>query len=217
MLITQQKLTDKMKQIHGAIELIDEFTSDTPTKESTRRVSLGLYSLQLARLHSESILVLLSKDHPASAFCLARAPFESYVRAIWTIEIASDNEINNILDFNDKQFPKLRKAVSDISKNGSNHASWINLAYKKSPILHEWAHGGKRFYPYHFDGTDIRPKYPTELQYDLLDTYITPILFRTSVAVLDELALSLDQRTAELGIADRLGQILDYRMRHDLY
>lgn len=207
MQISQDDLRDKINQLHSALGWLRECTKDiTVSNTSSQRVSLTLFFLQLTQIRVHSILVLLENFLPSGAFTLARSSLESYVRAIWVSECAEDEKINSIIA-DKKEFPGISCAIKQIDCKKSDHARWLLKAKEKVKLLHDWDHGGLETYVRSFDGSNIQPRYPISHQFDLLDTFLKPIVFRSGIKLLEE--LGLHQKPNQVTFARVLGQEFD--------
>lgn len=82
----------------------------------------------VAQEHHQATLLLLSQHHPiyASAFALVRPVYESFVRGVWLLHGASEEELQAFLE--GKPPPNMRamlKAVENAPDYGSAHLSKI--------------------------------------------------------------------------------------------
>lgn len=207
MQISQDDLIDKINQLHSALGWLRECTKDvTVSNTSSQKVSLTLFFLQLTQIRVHSILVLLENFLPTGAFTLARSSLESYVRAIWVSECAKDEKISSIIA-DKKDFPRISCAIKQIAIKKSDHARWLLKAKEKLSFLHDWAHGGLQTYVRNFDGRDIQPRFHISHQFDLLDTFLKPIVFGSGIKLLEE--LGLHREPIQVTFARVLGQELD--------
>ena len=206
-------LADQINEIDEVMKWLELRTKDRNPPTSTDRLVLSLCLLQHAQLISGSILVLLRAKYPSGAFALARSLFESYVRAIWTLECVSEAELQEIItekkdkNGNKKQFPKISRSIREIENRNSDHTQFILKAKVRLDVLNDWVHAGIQTCARQFDGKNIQPDYPIAIQLDLLDSFVKPILFQTGVELLDRLGLG--QECTLLTFARVLGQELD--------
>lgn len=166
--------------------------------------------------HFGSILVLLKNNFPSGAFALARPLFESYVRAIWSLECATDDQLHEIIDHKNVEkmkFPWLDDAINEIINGQSYHTKFVvHVTKKKRQILNDWVHGGVQVCARQFDGTNIKPMYPVVDQLDLLESFVKPILFQSGMELLDRLGLG--QQDTLLTFARVIGQELEPPFDH---
>ncbi|MXX95296.1 MAG: hypothetical protein F4039_10775 [Gammaproteobacteria bacterium] len=155
-------------------------------EDTSRRVILGLCLLQRTHLIAHSTLILLEKDVPTAVWSLARPLLEGFVRAIWILECAKEQAVDEVYE-EERKFPKLSDAIKSISQSGSDHARWLDLANEKLPVLNDFVHGGIQTCIRQFDGTNIRPDYPVCHQLDFLDSFVKPILLNSGLELLDRL------------------------------
>ena len=210
---TTKNLAVQINEAFEAMKWLEMSTKDRVPPVSTERVILSLCLMQHTQLISGSILVLLANKHPSGAFALARSLFESYLRAIWTLECASENELQDIIvekkddKGREKQFPRISCLIKDIEERRSDHARFIQKVKAKLDILNDWVHVGIQTCARQFDGENIRPMYSVEDQFDLLNSFVKPILLQSGVKLLDRLGLG--QEYTLLAFARVIGQELE--------
>lgn len=66
--------------------------------EVRRREALALAVLQQALDINDAIVILLESHMPGPAWALARPLFESYVRGLWLLHSASEEQVGEFLD-----------------------------------------------------------------------------------------------------------------------
>ena len=212
----RSELTATINKLRKGMQWLEDQTADstirftTDQQEIITRFTLAFCLLQHTQLICASILALFTHNHPSGAFALARSLFESYVRSIWILECATDDEVNAFLDETKedrKKFPSLRNAIESIKNRQSDHAPLIEKVEQRLDILNDWVHVGVQICARQFDGINIRPNYPIWQQFEVVDTFVKPLLFESGVETLD--IFGLDQQTTFETFANVIGQELD--------
>lgn len=109
-----------------------------PSKETNvGGICLLQHSLDVA----DATIILLERDLPGPAWTLARPLLESFVRGIWILQCASDEQVENFRNGKCPPFPELLKAMDDHDE-AELHADWIRAQMKNKDIFHDFTHGG---------------------------------------------------------------------------
>lgn len=114
--------------------------------------------LQHALDIDDAILVLLEYSLPGPALTLARPLFEGYVRGVWLLNFASDEEIEK---FNNDQCPEFYFILNSIGKDQTSGGAWIHankIANWKS--FHSLTHGGSVHVKRRNTQEAVEPNYP---------------------------------------------------------
>ncbi len=109
----------------------------------------------------DGIRVLLKADLPGAALALARPLFECYVRGIWLLKAATDDDTDKFLS--DKYYPEfdisnLAKAIGNDPETGGEWINAIKDAHLK--VLHDLTHGGTSHINTRCLSNIIEPHYP---------------------------------------------------------
>lgn len=117
---------------------------------ATTRSRIAAALLHLAIEHHGSIHLLIINHQYGSAFTLLRPQFESYVRGVWFLRCASEEQIKEFV--NADELPKIRYLLEDIQKVsgyeegtlkkvkervwnklcGYTHGGYVHLAYRNT-------------------------------------------------------------------------------------
>lgn len=144
------------------------------------RVSASLQHLSLE--HFAGIHILLSNQHYGSAFALLRSQFESYIRGLWFLLLATDAELDKFI--HDKLNPGVGRLINELERldlykdnalSGIKAKIWGNLC--------SYAHGGAH-------QIALRNK-PDAIENDIQEEELIQLLFLSN----DLALLSLDSLT----------------------
>ncbi len=120
------------KTIMSKIENLITKYSFAHSKKSILIIAL----FELARQHHQSILILIENKNINSAASLLRPLVEAHYRAQWVQNIASDNEIEKIVD-GSKNFKTLRPISEKLDKKYQ-----VKSFSKDLDTLNDFTHGG---------------------------------------------------------------------------
>jgi len=131
LLINQSKKYEK--------DIFDTLCGKSISKENHKELIVtGFLSLSLD--HHNAIVLLLEKGIYSSSFTLLRPLIDSVYRGLWSSQIATENEINEIFDTKYK-FKNTYKLIKDIDeKNNTN--TFYNRYNQVESFLHGMTHGG---------------------------------------------------------------------------
>ena len=113
------------------------FRNFPPKETNVWGVCLLQHSLDVA----DATIVLLEHDLPGPAWTLARPHLESFVRGIWKLRCASDEQVENFRNGKSPPLPELLNAM-DNHDEAKLHADWIRAQMKDKDIFHDFTHGG---------------------------------------------------------------------------
>ncbi len=143
--------------------------------EVDRRGKVAVALLQHSLDIADAIIILVSKL-PGPALALARPLLEGFVRGVWILKCASDEQIERFAEGNPPGFSDLLQAMNDEDR-AKIHASWIrqNMDPNKKNF-HDFTHGGIEHVLRRISETALEPNYPEhELVYLMglvIETYI---------------------------------------------
>ena len=101
----------------------------------------GVCLLQHSLDVADAIIILLERDRPGPAWTLARPLLESFVRGIWILHCASDEQVENFRKGKCPPRPKLLEAMDDHDE-AKPHADWIREQTENKNIFNDFTHGG---------------------------------------------------------------------------
>ena len=122
---------------------LHHYTNETVYDDLPFREKAAICLFQQALDVEDGIRVLLKADLPGAALALARPLFECYVRGIWLLKAATDDDTDKFLS--DKYYPEfdisnLAKAIGNDPETGGEWINAIKDAHLK--VLHDLTHGG---------------------------------------------------------------------------
>lgn len=122
-----------------------QHTNETEYNNLVIREKTAICLLQHALDVEDGIRVLLNKNSylPGAALALARPLFESYVRGIWLLKTATDDDTDKFLS--GKHYPQfdianLVKAIGNAPATGGKWINEIKEAHLR--VMHDLTHGG---------------------------------------------------------------------------
>lgn len=107
----------------------------------------------------DGIRVLLEKDNnlPGPALALARPLFECFVRGIWLLHTATDNEVDKFLS---GEYYSIKKLSKDIGNDPKTSGGWINAIYlRHREVMNDLTHGGTSHINSRCFSNTIEPNY----------------------------------------------------------
>ena len=123
-------------------------------KRTNMAVALFQQTLDIA----DGIVVLLDNNLPGPAFSLARPMHEGYVRSVWLLEHASDEDVEKFESGKCPRFPKLLKQIGDEPITGGAFIKGMTDMNLRS--FHDLTHGGMEHIKRRYTGASIEPSYP---------------------------------------------------------
>jgi hypothetical protein len=108
----------------------------------------------------DGIIMLLESNLPGPAMALARPRFEGYVRGLWFLNSATDDEIEK---FETGDCPKFNVIMDKIGTNAETGGAWIKAnADENLKDFHDLTHGGMSHVLRRITDLSIEPAYPEE-------------------------------------------------------
>lgn len=148
------------------------------------RERTGHSILQLSEDISDAIIVLLDARLPGPALSLARPLFEGYVRGIWLMNFASDEQVNQFLD---GKCPNFSVLLAAIGKDQETGGAWIHANSDKNLIsFHDLTHGGAEHVKRRNKDDSVEPNYP-EWELESLVKFGNEIRIRIGAELLSRL------------------------------
>ena len=130
-----------------------------------RQQHWGSALLQQSWEVSDAIVSLLERDLPGPSWSLARPLCESFVRGVWILHCASDEDMERFRQGESPGFPKLFEAISS-HREASLHAAWLRATSANRDVFHDFTHGGIEHVLRRVSQDTVEPRYPgRELEY----------------------------------------------------
>ena len=130
-----------------------------------RRRSWGVSLLQHSWDVADAIIILLERDLPGPAWTLARPLCESFVRGVWILHCASDEEVESFRKAKPPSFLRLLEALGNHNES-KLHEAWILKQMENKNVFHDFTHRGIEHVLRRIDENVVEPHYPEcELKY----------------------------------------------------
>lgn len=132
---------------------------------ASRPQQWGTALLQHSWEVADAIVTLLESDLPGPAWSLLRSLCESFVRGVWILHCASDQDVERFGRGKCPNPPDLLEAISSQSE-ANLHAAWLSATSENREVLHGFTHGGIEHVMRRIGEDVIEPRYPErELEY----------------------------------------------------
>lgn len=132
-----------------------------------KRDDWGVALLQHSWDVADAIIILLERDLPGPAWTLARPLRESFVRGVWILHCASDEQVEHFRKGKCPSFPRLLEAMGNHDE-AKLHADWIRAQMKNKVVFHDFTHGGIEHVLRRIDENVVEPHYPEHELEDLV-------------------------------------------------
>ena len=176
-------LAQRMKQAKDFGVWLHEKTNERKFPGGIRERT-GHSILQLSQDISDAIIVLLDAKLPGPAWSLARPLFEGYVRGLWLLNFASDEQVNKFLNGKCPTFPCLLAAIG---KDQASGGAWIHAISDKNLIaFNDLTHGGSEHVKRRDKDDSVEPSY-SEQELESLVKFGNEIRIRIGVELLSRL------------------------------
>ncbi len=138
---------------------IQEHTSDSNVPNE-RRMIMAASSFQHALDIADGIIVLIDNNLPGVAFTLLRSLHESYVQAVWLLNVATEDQLTR---YENGICPKLQTLVKQIGDEEETGGAFIKgMTEKNISDFHNLTHGGVEHLMRRQTETSIEPNYRSE-------------------------------------------------------
>ena len=135
--------------------------------QKTRKKIFSVACFDLTIEHHLAICQLVSTGAYGSAFALARPAFEGFVRGVWLLNFATDQEISSYQQ--DKKPPEINKVISQIEQGGGFESGRLNDIKKACwSAMCSYTHGGVMQASRRHTEDTIEPDYKEEEILELL-------------------------------------------------
>lgn len=128
--------------------------------DNRSRIAGGLFDI--VHEHHRAVLLLIENGLVGSAGTLLRSIFESYVRGVWFMKCATDNDVEQFQndDFKNGTFEQRLKDIEKV--DGVAHGGLLTLKSKGWTALNSYTHGGFRPVGRRFKGSELMVNYSEE-------------------------------------------------------
>ena len=108
----KKRIEDYLKDVQENFKKVSLALADKEVANNERQLLLVSY-FDIDMEHIQAIHLLIMQKLYGSSFALVRSFYETFLRALWMLKSATDDEIENIKN-NQFKFPCTKKMVSDI-------------------------------------------------------------------------------------------------------
>ena len=119
----------------------------------------GVALLQHSWDIADGIVILLERDLPGPAWTLVRSLSEGFVRGVWLLHCASDEQIKHFQTGKCPLLPELLRAMDNHAR-AKLHADWIRSSKAIKDVLNDFTHGGFEHVRRRIDKNVVEPRYP---------------------------------------------------------
>lgn len=164
-----------------------------------RKPGLALAVFQHALDIADGIIVLIEQNLPGVAWTLVRSLHECYVRGVWLLEHADNNQLDN---FEKGVCPTLNKLTSLIGSEPESAGVWIKgINDKNISVFHDLTHGGMEHVSRRITANSIEPNYSDEETVSLLKLrnqyYINIGVFLLAIFQNESALIKLNEKTEQ--------------------
>ncbi len=153
---------------------------------NSRNILLLPY-LSIVCEHQNAILLLIKNKLYGSASVLVRPIFEIFYRALWICKCASDLEIEEVTQ-DDNKFPNLEYMAGAIDKNYASDGFFSRIKSKSYGTMSSYIHTGLLPVSRRYTGSILQPNYePEELKEIINCTTIYMLLLARLVFMSNEI------------------------------
>ena len=131
----------------------------------------GLTLLQQSQDICSALIILIGANLPGPAYALVRSMLDSYVRGLWLLNHASEEEIKMFLAGN--ELPGFKKLLDAIGNDEETGSAWIHkISEFNREAFHGFTHGGIEHVLRRIADHSIQPNYPEKEQIRLMHLQI---------------------------------------------
>ena len=124
------------------------------------RIALAMFQHSLDLVDGK--LVLLDNNLPGAALVLARPFLEAYVRGLWALYCASDEEIDRYWVTGRPQTWSLKGLATLLEDRGLKQSRWVRKVVAEATELNDLVHGGGLHLQGRIGAEAIEPRYPAQ-------------------------------------------------------
>lgn len=200
-----ETLMEISKRVATAERFIQGLDSalDAPNISNDDRTWFGVACLEVARETYKAIVLCVAKSLPAPAFALLRTEYESYVRGIYLLQCASDQELSLVK--RDKWSPKFTDLISSVEKLEKYNAGALSeLKTKSWATMNSFTHTGLQ--------QIVRRRTELAIEPDYSDEDIATLFYVSGslgALVYLEIAFVVDRTTGGNELANRIWSVVN--------
>lgn len=109
--------------------------------------------------HHQSILYLIEKGLPGSAFALVRSLIEAFFKVQWAVACADDAAVESISTNRRFEFPGTEDMVKQIDEKLQTNGFFLDFKKNAWDAMNSYTHTGLLQLSRRFSGTHVEPRY----------------------------------------------------------
>lgn len=144
---------------------LHQYTNESEFNNVLDREKWAICLWQQALDIEDGIGVLLESNLPGASLALARPLLECYVRGVWLLNAATDDQIEKFLSGENKYYSEfsISKLAKDIGNDAETGGAWINgIIDAHIKVLHDLTHGGTSHILTRCFSDTVEPSYPED-------------------------------------------------------
>lgn len=152
--------TDRTEEAKALGVWLHQRTNDVRMRNRDRdRVALAMFQHSLDLV--DGSLVLLDNNLPGAALALSRPFLEAYVRGVWALYCANDDEIEGFWTKGRPGTWGLKGLAGLLEKQELEQSKWVRTVVAEGAELNDLVHGGGLHLRGRIGAESIEPRYPT--------------------------------------------------------
>ena len=110
---------------------------------------------------SDSVVILVRKNLPGPALTLARPMVEAYMRSVWILKCASEEDIDGLFcsDPPKRGWPKFASMTKRLVERAPDESEWVSFVMQGLDELHDLTHSGKPHVLNRMTESTVQPNY----------------------------------------------------------
>ena len=151
--------TDRIEEAKAFGVWLHQRTNDVEMRNLDRdRVALAMFQHSLDLV--DGTLVLVDNNLPGAALALGRPFLEAYVRGVWALYSANDDEIDGFWTKGRPGTWGLRGLAALLEERELEQSKWIRAVVAEGVDLNDLVHGGRLHLRGRIGAESIEPRYP---------------------------------------------------------
>ena len=161
-------VNDRIEKSEDLINWLDRFIEGLSIPTNDRAIIVAC-CFDVAQEHHKSIVLTTTASFYGSAFALVRAEFEAYIRGVWLLHCASDDDVECFKESDklDRNFGDMIKDLESLEAFDVGVLSKIKRA--SWGAMCSFTHTGRLQVVRRLTATEIAPNYPEEEIVGVLD------------------------------------------------
>ena len=137
---------------------------------------------------SDSVVILVRENLPGPALTLARPMVEAYMRSVWILKCASEDDIDGLIccDPPKRGWPKFESMTKRLDESAPDESEWISFVMQGLDELHDLTHSGKPHVLNRITESTVQPNY-SEQDVETLLGYAIEVQIRAGCLLVEVL------------------------------